>query len=325
MIELLKKQLVEANNIVMIGHKNPDGDAVGSTSALSGVLRGMGKETHIIFPNGCPEYLSWIDGVQDAIIYENDKEKADAVLAKAGLVVMLDFNALSRLDELGDAIPDIPMAMIDHHPFPDLDTPLLFSDTSVSSTCELLTSLLYEMGFEEYITKDAGTALFVGIMTDTGRFNHNSSNPQTYRMVANLLERGVDKDAVFERIFDCFSETRMRLMGYIMHEKMQIFREQGISIITLSLEEKERFNCQPGDAEGFVNYPLSIVGVERSIFLQEYDDKIRMSFRSKDIPVNDIAAEHFNGGGHAKAAGGASFESLEDTVNKVKEVFGITG
>lgn len=324
MIDKLKKQIDKVQNIVLLGHKNPDGDAIGSTMAFKGVLQHLGKKVDVIFPNKYPDYLGWIKGLDESIIFDDDTEKALATLAAAEFVIMLDFNSLIRIDQLGEHIPNVPVAMIDHHPYPDVETPMLFSDTSVSSTCELLTDILYQMQYDCYIEKDEATALFVGIITDTGRFNHNSSNPRTFRMVANLLDKGVDKDGVFDRIFDCFSEKRIRLLGYILNEKMLIYPEQGISIIALSMKEKESFGFKSGDAEGFVNYPLSVVGIGRSIFMQESDDRIRMSFRSKDIAVNTVASEHFNGGGHAKAAGGTSFASLDETVAKVKEIFGIT-
>lgn len=307
-----------------MGHRNPDGDALGSTLAMCGVLRQMGKVATVIVPNECPSYLAWLPLVEEVLVYDNDETAVKASLAEAELLMALDFNAFSRLGEMGDQMPNVPCVMIDHHPYPEIDTPLLFSDTSVSSTCEYTTQILYQLGWDKYIDKDIATSLFVGILTDTGRFNHNSSNPETFRMVANLLEKGMDKEAVMARLFDSSREARMRLMGFVLNEKMQLFPEQGLSLITLSMEEKNRFNYQQGDAEGFVNIPLSIDGIYRSVFMQEHDDIIRMSFRSKgDRPVNEIASTHFGGGGHANAAGGSSEESLDDTLAKVKAVFGV--
>lgn len=322
MIKLLKKQIEESNKIVLLGHRNPDGDAMGATLGLCGVLKNMGKEVKVVMPNDFPDYLSWLKGADEAAVFSKQPEETQKVLEEADFMVMLDFNAPSRVGDMEAFIPEIPFAMIDHHPMPSFDTPMLFSDTSVSSTCEYLTSIIYEMGLDQYMDKDVATSLFVGILTDTGRFNHNSSNPQTYRMVANLLEKGVDKDAVIDILFDSSTESRLRLMGFILNEKMEIFPEHGLALIALSMEEKQRFNFQAGDAEGFVNLPLSIVGVERSVFMQEYDDMVRMSFRSKgDNAINTIASEHFSGGGHRNAAGGVSFVSLEETLAKVKTIF----
>lgn len=322
MIKKLKKQLEESHHIVLLGHRNPDGDATGATLALCGVLRSIGKDVHVIMPNNYPDNLAWISGAEEIKVFSKSPEEVKALLLAADMLVALDFNAFSRLDELAEFIPSVPTAMIDHHPYPQIETDLLFSDTSVSSTCEYLTNILYAMDWDQYIDKDIATALFVGIMTDTGRFNHNSSNPQTFRMVANLLEKGVNKDDVVDRVFDRYSESRMRLMGFALNEKMEVFMEQGIAIMALSLEEKQRFNFKQGDAEGLVNIPLSIDGVTRSVFLQEYDDMIRMSFRSKgDDAINQMAAEHFNGGGHKNAAGGTSFLSLDETLTKLKTLF----
>ncbi len=324
MINGLKKALTDAEKIVLIGHKNPDGDATGATLAWKGVLEKQGKQVKVIYPTAMPPYLTWLAGADEAIVFEKKQEAAISALNWADFLMMIDFNGPSRVGDLAPFLPEKPMALIDHHPYPEFETKLLFSDTSVSSACELVTRIIYDMGWDTYIGKDEATALFVGMMTDTGRFSHNSSNPQTFRMVANLLEKGVDKDEVVDRVFDSFSESRTRLMGYLLNDKMQVFPKQKLAIMTLSLEDKERFCFQTGDSEGLVNIPLSIDGVNRSVFLQEYDDKIRMSFRSKgDDPVNHIASEHFEGGGHANAAGGTSYLSLDATVVKVKKAFGI--
>jgi len=324
MIEGLKQALSNANKIVLMGHKNPDGDAVGATMAWRGLLKKMGKDVHVVYPTAMPPYLTWIAGANEALVFEKEEAAVLQLLEDSDFMLMLDFNAPSRLGALEEQLPHKALAMIDHHPDPQFKSDWLFSDTSVSSTCELSTSILYDMGWDSFIGADEATALFVGIMTDTGRFSHNSSHPQTFRMVANLLEKGVDKDAVIDRVFDSFSENRTRMMGYLLHEKMMIFPDQQLAITSLSLEEKERFSFQTGDAEGLVNMPLSIKGVTRSVFLQEYSDMIRMSFRSKgDDPINLIAQTHFAGGGHKNAAGGVSYQSLADTIAKVKAVFGV--
>ena len=322
MIELLRKEIEKAQNIVLFGHRNPDGDALGATMGLRGVLKAMGKTVTIVLPNDFPSYLAWLDGADEAMIFSKHPEDTKKVLELADFMVMLDFNALNRLGELEEFVPAVPFAMIDHHPMPQFETPMLFSDTSVSSTCEYLTNIIYEMELDQHIDKDVATSLFVGILTDTGRFNHNSSNPQTYRMVANLLEKGVDKEAVIDAVFDSFSESRMRLMGFILNDKMAVFLDQGLAIIALSLDEKQQYQYQAGDAEGLVNLPLSIVGINKSIFLQEYDGMVRMSFRSKgEHAINKIAEEHFEGGGHRNAAGGVSYKTLQETLEKVKTIF----
>lgn len=324
MIKLLKKEIEKAERIVLLGHRNPDGDCIGATLAMCQILKKLNKNATVILPNDIPAYLKWLEGADDIFTFSNQPEQVGETLKKADFLFALDFNAFSRLGEMEDIIPSIPCVMIDHHPEPEIDTPLLFSDTSVSSTCEYLTDILYKLGYDQWLDKTSATALFIGILTDTGRFNHNSSRPQTYRIVANLLEKGVDKDEVMDLLFDSSSESRVRLTGFALSEKMELFADQGLSLMTLSLKEKTRFNFKQGDAEGLVNMPLSISGITRSIFMQEYDDGIRLSFRSKgDIAINTIAAEYFGGGGHRNAAGGSSNDSLEHTLAKVKEIFGI--
>ncbi len=324
MIELLKKEIEKAERVVLLGHRNPDGDCIGATLAMSHILKQLNKKATVILPNDIPAYLKWLEGADDILTFSNQPEQVAETLKEADFLFVLDFNAFSRLGEMEDLIPSVPCVMIDHHPEPEIDTPLLFSDTSVSSTCEFLTDILYQLDYDQWIEPQCATALFVGILTDTGRFNHNSSRPQTYRMVANLLEKGVNKDEVMDLLFATSTESRMRLTGFALSEKMEIFPEHGLSIMSLSLEEKKRFDFKQGDAEGLVNMPLSISGITRSIFMQEYDDGIRMSFRSKgDIAVNTLAAEHFGGGGHRNAAGGSSNDSLEHTLIKVKEICGV--
>lgn len=325
MIEKLKQALNGAQKIVLIGHKHPDGDAVGSTLALRKVLVNQGKDVAVVYPTIVPPYLMWLHGADEAYVYENDEALTKEVLDSADFLVMLDHNAPSRVGDMEVVLPLCKsIAMIDHHPYPAFETELLFSDTSVSSACELLTRLLYDMQWDDYIDKDAATALFVGIVTDTGRFNHNSSNPDTYRMVANLMEKGVEKDAVISRIYDDFSEDRMRLMGHLLSNNLEIFSEKGIAIMSLSMKDKERYNYQIGDAEGWVNIPFGIKGISRCIFMQEHPDVVRISFRSKgDIAINEFAAEHFAGGGHRNAAGGSSFVSLDETLAKIKTLLGV--
>ena len=322
MIELLKNSITEAQNIVLLGHKNPDGDCTGATLAFKQVLDNMGKNAQVILPNAIPENLTWLHKAETIINYDQHPTEVIASLGKADMLIALDFNAFSRLDEMAEHIPSCTTAMIDHHPHPKIESSLLFSDTSVSSTCELLSKLIYEMAFDNYLDKESATALFTGILTDTGRFNHNSSNPQTYHVVADLMSFDIDKEMVIDQVFDSYSENRMRLIGFALNERMEVFPRYRLAIISLSLEDKKRFNYQQGDSEGLVNMPLSIKGIQCSILIQEHDDRVRMSFRSKgDMPVNTIAAEHFNGGGHCNAAGGTSFESLEKTLNKLKELF----
>lgn len=324
MIKMLKEHIEKASEVVLLGHRNPDGDAMGATLAMCGVLRKMNKRATVLVPNKFPDNLACMSGADEVVVYEGDEEKAKATLESADFLMVMDFNSFSRLGDLEVLMPDIPCAMVDHHPYPGIDTPMLFSDTSVSSTCELLTNIIYDMGMDEYVDEAIATALFVGILTDTGRFNHNSSKPRTYRMVANLMEKGVDKDGVIDRVFDCYTEQRMRLMGFVLNEKMQLFPEQELAIVALSMEEKNRFDYKQGDSEGLVNLPLSIDGINKSVFMQEHDDMVRMSLRSKgDRPINKIASEHFEGGGHANAAGASSFLSLAETEAKVKGIFGV--
>lgn len=323
LINSIQHYLANVQDILIITHFNPDGDAIGSSLALYHYLNNSGYQVNILVPNGYPEFLFWLPGNEAIIVDEKDHETALKHISQAELIFFLDFNVLDRTQQLEEVFKKIetPKILVDHHPRPEPFADVIISTTEVSSTSELLYELLIRLGGNNAIDKTIAACLYTGIMTDTGSFSYNSSLPETYYVVSKLIERGIDKDKIYWKVYDKYSADRMRLLGYCLYQKLSVFHEYGVAYISISSEELRRFNYQPGDSEGFVNYPLSIKGIMFSVIFIEREDYVKISFRSKgDFQANAFAAEHFNGGGHKNAAGGYSELSLEKTLEKFEKL-----
>jgi len=325
-INAIRQLLENTKNILITTHHNPDGDAIGSSMALYHTLKSAGIESTVVVPNTIPDSISWIEGSDEILIFEEqDSSKIDQVFAEAGLIFCLDFNAPRRVGEKMQKPLEASSAvkiLIDHHPQPQTSAfDYLYSETSASSTAELVYKFLQLLEFEKHINKAAAESLYTGIVTDTGSFSFSCNDPDIYLITADLIKRGVDAELLHRRIFDTFSEKRLRLMGYAIHQKLLVLHTFHTAIISLTKEELERFDHKAGDTEGIVNLPLSISNINVSILLTERDDLIRLSFRSKgDFEVNKLAGEHFDGGGHRNAAGGNSELSMQETIEKIKTV-----
>ncbi len=321
--ELLKELEKGQRKILILTHRNPDGDAIGSSLGLYHVLKELGHTVNILVPNRFPAFLNWMPSAGDITVYNYQTERAVRLLKEAEMLFALDFNDLSRVREFETNI-DISgtyRVLIDHHPHPANFAHFTYSDTTVSSTAEMVYNFVEAAGLMHLFSKDAAACIYAGILTDTGCFSFNSSQPYTFRIVARLLELGIDKDTIYDKIYDNFSFDRMRLMGHCLDQNMHFLPEYHTAYITLSQEEMKKYNFRIGDSEGFVNLPLSIAEVSFSVLISEQKDVVKLSFRSKgSFPVNQIASEYFDGGGHVNAAGGESKLSLQDTVTKFLEI-----
>ncbi len=319
----LKAQLSKSLNIIITSHYNPDGDAVGSVMALYHVLKNS-HAAQVILPNNFPSFLDWISDSDRIIYFENDSQKAVSLLADADLIFCLDFNAPGRVGDLEQPLRNAkaPKILIDHHPNPESEAfDLAYHDVTASSTAELVYQFLTKAGYGDLITTAAAESLYAGIVTDTGSFSFSCNNPETYNIIADLIKKGVNAEVLHRLIYDNFSAERMKLLGYALYEKMEVLPELHAALISLQMSELREFKFRQGDTEGIVNYPLSIKGINLSVLLTERKDRIRLSFRSKgNFPANDIARNHFAGGGHRNAAGGDSFVSMEETLKKIKEI-----
>lgn len=320
----ISKLLSTTKRIVVTSHYNPDGDAVGSALALYHVLQQAGHRVEVVLPNTFPDFLKWIPGSDDVIIFDQQMDKADEMMQSAQMVFCLDYNAPGRVNIMEKSLVSAKgiKVLIDHHPDPDTNAfQYLYSDVSASSTAELVFQFVDAVGLKNFLNIDSAKGLYAGIITDTGSFSFSCNSPGVYRIMAELVELGVDAEQLHRLIYDNFSESRIRLLGSALGEKMVVLPEFHTAFIPFSKDDLERFNYKPGDTEGIVNYPLSISEINLSIMLTERDDLIRLSFRSKgDFPANQIARDYFEGGGHKNAAGGNSNLSMEETIQKIKNI-----
>lgn len=307
-IDRLGRLLAEAKNVVITCHLSPDGDALGSSLGLSHVLTRRGISCKVITPDTPPQSLSFLPGYKDVASLSRYESFVRDRLSKADLIFCLDYNELNRVDRLAPFIESssAQKVMIDHHLHPDTTgMTVAISHPEVSSTCALLYRVICALGYADDITKEAAECIYTGMMTDTGNFSYNSSDPELYLTIADLLGRGIDKDALYRQAMNVHSETSIRLNSYALLEKLEVFPEYHAALICITREEANRFNYRKGDTEGLVNVPLSIPGVVYSCYLRDEEDYVKVSMRSLgDFPVNKLCKEHFGGGGHLNAAGG---------------------
>jgi phosphoesterase RecJ-like protein len=317
-----RQVLDQAKVVSIIPHENPDGDAIGSALGLGQVLASKGIQTQVIPVNDYPDFLKWFSSDVPVVIYEREKKRAKQLLFESDVLICVDFNEEKRAGHLQKMIHcfEKTKILIDHHPNPADFCHLTISEPHYSSSAELVYDVVNQLGLRNYVEKKAAEALYTGILTDTGGFSHNTSK-NTFRVVSELLEYGIESDRIQSAVFHNFSSERMQLLGYCLHQKMKVFPEYRAAYISLTKQELEQFNFKPGDTEGFVNYPLSINNIVFSALFIEKDEYVKASFRSKgNFPANRFSSEHFNGGGHLNAAGGESLLSFQETIEKFMQL-----
>ena len=352
----MKELVTNAHNIVIFTHMAPDGDAMGSSLALWHFCRSTEyriqntdqispysvsetvgtlsaeRSVTVIVPNAFPAFFNWMPGADQVKIYEKESKACDALIEKADLFLCSDFNDPKRIGPMGEKMMANPAkkVLIDHHLNPVDFADEVHSHPEASSSCEIVYKVLTSEGLlPSAISHQIATCIYTGLMTDTGNFSYNSTNCDLYEIVAALIRAGVQKDAIYDAVFNQYSSDRMRLVGYALHRKMRIYPEHHLALITLSADELDRYHYQPGDCEGLVNMPLQIADVWYSVFMREERPKpgtpkprIRISFRSQgDRPVNIWANEVFHGGGHMNASGGELFGRLEQAVRLFEESY----
>lgn len=325
----IKNLISESNRIVLICHVSPDGDAIGSSLALAMLLRKLGKITDIVTPDQPPKSLSFLPGVKNIVSYSCSPQVACKLFSEADLVICLDFNALSRIDNAIEAfnMSNSPKILIDHHLNPENFAQVIISEPSYSSTCLLLYRVIKLLEYTSYIDENIATCIYTGMVTDTGNFSYNSLSPEIYLTIAELLQKGLQKDEVYKCIYNSNTESKLRLNGYAISNKMYIYHDHAAGFIALTESELNKYNYTKGDTEGLVNIPLSIPGIVYSAFLRESVDAngvhfIKVSMRSSgEFPVNTICERYFNGGGHKNAAGGEFYGSINDALNILHSLF----
>lgn len=322
-VKQLSAAIEEYDNILVITHYNPDGDAIGSAMAMYHYLKKKGKSVHTIVPNDFPDFLNWIKDSEQIVVYNNHTVKANELIQQAQLIICVDFNDLSRLKDLGVKLAETKckFAIIDHHPDPQTIFNFNIHNIHASATAELVYQYICASADRKIIDKTIAECIFTGIMTDTGCFSHNSSNPETFSIVSDLLTCGINKDYIFNSVYNNFSEARMKLMGYCLNEKMVVLPQYSAAYIWLTKEELDKFNFKTGDTEGFVNIPFAIKGIHISALFTERKDVIRVSLRSRgNFAINTISEKYFEGGGHKNAAGGESKLSMKETLEKFENI-----
>lgn len=307
-IQEVSECIEKGDSFAIVSHVSPDGDSLGASLALSRFLASYEKENiQVIVPDNFPSFYKWMPGCKDIMVYEKDPGAADTAIAQADIIFCLDFNDPKRLGKMASAVLDARgcKVMIDHHPNPADFCDVEVSYPRISSTSEMIFRIICRMELFELVDKETAECIYTGMMTDTGSFTYNSNNPEVYVIVSELIKKEINKDEIYRRVNQVYSESRMRLMGYALCEKMKIYPDKKTALITLTRDELKRFNYHPGDTENFVNLPLNIKGISFAAFIRGDADPVKLSFRSTgEYPVNQFAAEYFAGGGHKNASGG---------------------
>lgn len=307
-----------ADNYVIMAHKSPDGDALGSSLALCQYLKSKGKNAVVTLPDSPPRFLMWIPGASDIVVFDKEPDRVSDMIYKADVLCCLDFNSPGRVEEMAAPLlySRARKIMIDHHPGPSQFCDVILSRPESSSTSELVFHLLCALGDWGSVTRNIAECICTGMITDTGGFAYNSNSSQFFYIVSRLLEKDVDKDALFRKVFNNYSEHRLRMTGFVLTEKMRVYNGCRTALITLTQSEMERFHCESGDTEGIVNMPLQISGVMFSVFMRVIrTGTVRVSLRSvSSVPSDRFASDYFHGGGHRNASGGEFDGSLEECV-----------
>jgi phosphoesterase RecJ-like protein len=321
---VLRSLIEEAETVVLCCHQNADGDAMGAMLGWASVLQTLGKEPLMVVPDQYPDYLQWLPNTEKIVRYDKRRDYVDTVLKIADLVFCLDFNTPSRTDAMADALCASPAkkVLMDHHPGPDVDTVLCISHPEMSSTCELVFRVVWQLGLFDRLEKHFAVPIYCGMMTDTGGFTYNSNNPELFFIISQLLTKRINKDKIYRNVYHNYSEHRLRMVGHVLCNKLVVDGERHAAYYTLTRQDLKQFHFVKGDAEGLVNMPLQIKGLKLSISLREdseRDNVVWVSLRSVDnFPCNQVAEQFFNGGGHLNASGGRINGTIDDAVDAVK-------
>lgn len=324
-IQLAKDAIARSNNVIIVSHYNPDGDAIGSSLALYHYFKGKGKNVHVILPNPFPSFLEWMPGSQDIVIAEHHARKAEQLFDEADLMMVVDMNAPNRFGEkFSHCIAEEKAftILIDHHLNPNIQCDVKLSTPKTTSASELVFNFLFdELAEKEALTLEIAQCIYVGMITDTGSLSYVCNDYHTYLVLSELMKTGVDGEYIHRQVYDNYTESRIRLLGLLLSQRLKIMHEYATSYSYLSLNDLSSLHYQMGDTEGFVNYGLSMGSVKFTAFFTERDGRIRVSFRSKgDFDVSIVARKHFQGGGHKNASAGYHYDTLENTMAYFEEI-----
>lgn len=310
--------------IFITTHHKPDGDAIGSSLGLYHFLVQLGHQPVVVAPSDVPDFLQWMPGIGQVLNYEAEPKASLQQLASADLIFCLDFSRLDRVKSLEPHLRNAaqPKVLIDHHLNPELEVfQYGICNSDKSSTCEMVYDFIRFWHRSDLLNTDIMQCLYTGLVTDTGSFRYPATTASVHEMVADFKGKGFNHTVVHENVFDNDKESRLRLLGFALSERMELFPEHKLAIIHLSRQDLEKFHTGTGDTEGIVNFPLTIAGISISVLLTERKDEIKLSFRSRgNVDVSTFAQKNFNGGGHFNAAGGSSKENMETTLQRLKDL-----
>ena len=322
-LAIFSDRIKMSENIVIIHHYNPDGDAIGSSLGLYNALKQTDKNVTVISPTFYPDNLKWLPGAKDMKVLGKKTQSDPTILDGADMIICVDMNARKRVGAIQPQFDksNAFKALLDHHPYTETFTDVTIADTSYSSACELVFEFIENSYLKQYLNKDVVTCLYTGILTDTGSFQYSSSNPNLFRVVGKIMEFGIDKNKIYNRLFNAWSEDRIRFMGFVTCSRMVVMPEYKTAYIYITAADRRKYNEKFGDTENFVNIPMQIEGIIFTAIFIERDNFIKTSFRSKGtFDVNEVSAKHFNGGGHVNASGGESYDTLENVCKKFEEL-----
>lgn len=322
-LAIFSERLKLSENIVIIHHYNPDGDAIGSSLGMYNAIKQTGKKVTVISPTVFPDNLKWLPGANEMKVLGKKTQKDETIFDDADMIICVDMNARNRL---GNIRPQFEKStaykvLFDHHPYVETFTDIAIYNTAYSSACELVFEAIENTYLSQYFNKDVVTCIYAGILTDTGSFQYSSSNPNLFRVVGKIVEFGIEKDKIYNRLFNAWSEDRVRFMGFVTLNRMVVMPQYKTAYIYITAEDRKNFNEQFGDTENFVNIPMQIKGIVFTAIFIERDNFIKVSLRSKgSFDVNKFSAKYFNGGGHINASGGESYDQLKDVCKKFEDL-----
>jgi len=318
-VALLRNILQEkSKNIFITTHPRPDADALGSSLALKLYLEKLGHKVTVVTPTAYPDFIAWMKSNNEVVVFEGNEKKVESLLQKIDMIFCLDFSVLSRIDKLGELVRKhkATKVLIDHHIGPEDFADFQLWTTQAAATAELIYDFIVQMGDEALLDKDIAECIYAGIMTDTGSFRFPSTTSKVHLIIADLIIKGADNSKIHQLVYDNNSESRLRFLGHCLINKMVVLPEFATAYIPISIEDKEKYSAQLGDTEGVVNYALSIKEIKLAVMIKEEKDMVKLSFRSKgDFSVNEMASQHFSGGGHKNASGGKSDLSFSETIS----------
>jgi phosphoesterase RecJ-like protein len=325
-IQAFRTLLDRPQRAIIVTHFKPDADALGSSLGLAGFLRKKGHQVQVITPSDYPDFLMWMPGNEGVLALDRKPETLKAAteaINSASIIFCLDFSSLSRINDLGAVVRQAPATkvMVDHHLEPEDFAEYIQWDTTSASTAGLVFELIEELGEVNLIDNKIASCLYAGLMTDTGGFRHNNTHHREFLIASRLVAMGADPHQIAKDVYDTNTIERLRLVGYVLSQKLNVLPEYHTAYMTLSQDELKQFGAQTGDTEGLVNYGLSIKGVKLSVLMYDRKEEIKLSFRSlEDFSVNEMARKYFQGGGHRNASGGTTKLSLEQTLKKFLEI-----